>query len=67
MKDDKKEILAAIVFSIAYDNREGMINCITEYAGDEIENKADYLKLAKSSKNQLRITLNSIFNHYIDN
>lgn len=67
MKTRKKEILESIVFSIAYDNRKGMINRIMEYASEEFEDDADFINLAKSSKKELRITLNNIFIYYLHN
>jgi hypothetical protein len=67
MEKDKKEILEQIVFSIAYDDRKGMIQTIIDFSADEFESKKDYIHLAKSSKKVLRITLNSIFKYYLEN
>jgi hypothetical protein len=66
MKTEVKEIITKLAFSIAYDNRTGLVNAIIEYAGDELE-EADYIKLAKANTKALRFQLNNILNYYLDN
>lgn len=67
MDSNKKEVLSQIVFSISYDNRKGLIQTILDFSDDEISKKTDFIRLAKASKKQLRIQLNSIFQYYLEN
>jgi len=67
MTTETKEILEQLTFSMAYDDRIGLINNIIEFSSDEITDKKDFIKLAKAKKKQLRIQLNNIFMYYLEN
>ncbi|WP_439132403.1 hypothetical protein [Polaribacter sp.] len=67
MDKDKKEILEQIVFCIAENTRTSLINGILSFSDDEVSEKKEFIKLAKASKKQLRIQLNSIFQYYLEN
>lgn len=46
--------------------RELLINAIIDFAGDEFETDADYLKLAKKSDSKLVLELINICEYYRD-
>jgi hypothetical protein len=58
-----KEILNDIINTIALNNRQDMIRCIQEHAGDEFETASSVWEVAKETKPMLRQRLKDIYNY----
>ena len=67
ISEKNKELISAITFEIAYNNRHSMISCIKEHSGDEFEQHNDLWILAKKSKSELRMLLKDILEYKLEN
>ena len=67
-KTDKNifaEVIDSLTFEIAQSNRTSMINCIIEHSGEEYEDTASLVELAKKTDEQLRYTIKDIITYYV--
>lgn len=67
-KTDKNifvEVIDSLTFEIAQSNRTSMINCIIEHSGEEYEDTASLIELAKKTDEQLRYTIRDIITYYV--